>query len=149
MFVWFLFFTFMRQKNKKNKLAGKKLLWQVVKRVNFRPWLWGSRIAMVQTGTLLGPLVRLVSSKVELYEDAGGFILLAPCKNFVTALCPRSASNRGMESRYGCRVNFDGGWGTLFIHHLLQKWKNHRHIGGDRSKSRSWHQAEKIDHFRE
>ncbi len=28
-------------------------------------------IAMVQTGALLGPLVRLVSPKVELYEYAG------------------------------------------------------------------------------
>ncbi len=26
---------------------------------------------MVQTGALLGPLVRLISPKVELYEDAG------------------------------------------------------------------------------
>ncbi len=41
---------------------------------------------MVQTGALLGPLVWLVSPKVELYEDAGGFILLAPCKHLVTAL---------------------------------------------------------------
>ncbi len=36
--MWFLFFTFMRQKKKaKKKLASKKLLWQVVKKVNFRP----------------------------------------------------------------------------------------------------------------
>ncbi len=35
-----------------------------------------------------------------------GFILLAPRKNLV--ICAhQSASNRGMESRYGCRVNFD------------------------------------------
>ncbi len=33
--------------------------------------LWGSRIAMVQTEALLGPLVRLVSPKVELYENVG------------------------------------------------------------------------------
>ncbi len=33
--------------------------------------LWGSRIAMVQMGAPLVPLVRLVSPKVELYEDAG------------------------------------------------------------------------------
>ncbi len=35
--MWFLFFTFRRQKKKKKKLAGKKLLWQGVKKVNFRP----------------------------------------------------------------------------------------------------------------
>ncbi len=36
---------------------------------------------MVQTGAHLGLLVRLISPKVELYEDTGGFILLAPRKN--------------------------------------------------------------------
>ncbi len=42
----------------------------------------------------------------------GGFILLAPRKNNHRTphkiSAHRSASNRGMESRYGCRVNFDG-----------------------------------------
>ncbi len=52
----------------------------------------------------------------------GVFILLAPRKNCITAIISAhwSASKRGMENRCGCR-----GWGTLFIQHLLQKWKNH------------------------
>ncbi len=45
---------------------------------------------MVQTGTLLGPLVCLVSSKVELYEDAGDSFSWRLVKIFL----PHSAHDR-------------------------------------------------------
>ncbi len=44
-------------------------------------------------------------------QGRGGFILLVPRKNWINAHQP--ASNRGMETSYGCRANFAGGWGTL------------------------------------
>ncbi len=51
---------------------------------------------MVQTGALLGPLVLLVSPKVELYEDAGIHSPGASEKlSYRTISAHRSASNRG------------------------------------------------------
>ncbi len=35
-----MFHLYEAKKTNTKKLAGKKLLWQVVKKVNFRPWLW-------------------------------------------------------------------------------------------------------------
>ncbi len=65
-------------------------------------------IAMVQTGALLGPLVWLVRPKVELYEDAGDSFSWHLVK--IELLHDhRLASNRGMESRYGCLIKLDGG----------------------------------------
>ncbi len=64
---------------------------------------------MVKTGALLGPLLRLVSPKVELYEDAGDYFSWHLVKILLPHSAHRSASIRGMESSYGCRVNLDGG----------------------------------------
>ncbi len=62
---------------------------------------------MVQTGALS----TVGKSQGGIIRGRRGLILLAPHKNVITALVSanRSASNRGMESRYGCYVNFDGG----------------------------------------
>ncbi len=98
--------------------------------------LWGSKIAMVQTAVLLGPSVRLVSPKVELYKDAEDSfswrLIKVELPHLITIAAHRAASKRGVESRYSCRVNFDGGWRELFVQHLLQKWQNHWHFRGDR-----------------
>ncbi len=64
---------------------------------------------MVQMGTI-STLVPLVNPKVELCKDVeinspGASLKL----NYRTISAHRSASNRGMESHYGCLVNFDGG----------------------------------------
>ncbi len=85
----------------------------------------------VSNGGPIRALSMVGKSQGGTVRGRGGFVHLALRKNVIISAY-WSASNRGMESRYGCRVNFDGGWGTLFIQHLLQKWKNHWHIGGDR-----------------
>ncbi len=61
---------------------------------------------MVRTGPFRA-LVRLVNPKMELYEDVEDSFSWRLVKiELPHYLCPPSASNRSMESRYGFRVNF-------------------------------------------
>ncbi len=91
--------------------------------------LWGLRIAMVQTGALLGPLLMVGKSQVGTVRGRGGFILPVPLKKL--------SYPHYLEERCS-------------IQHLLQKWKknltNRRRLGlrlGLDTKSRKWHISER------
>ncbi len=55
-----------------SRIPGKPGWWEGLQVAIFLTRvLWGSWVVMVQTGALSGPLVKQVSYKGELYEDAG------------------------------------------------------------------------------
>ncbi len=98
---------------------------------------------MVQTGGLSRPLVRLASTKVELYEDEGGLI---PCINWTTALfLPTDWPAIGpwkatMGAAYTLMVDEECCLSSISCRNEITDTSE---VTG--SKLRSWHQAEKIN----